>query len=198
MTQDAQPFALVVRFTVRPGDEAEFDALVEQTTAGIRAGEPGTLVYACHRVEGARASGSSTSCTPTRRRSRPTKPRPIPGTSWPRGKRCWRTPRSTSSLWRAARPLPAARRPPAMADSHLVGERIAYHRKRLGLSQVEFAALVGRSESWVSQVERGVRSVDRMSVLQKVADVLTVPSPNFTARKRTAAVRSRTGPKPST
>jgi tetratricopeptide (TPR) repeat protein len=35
--------------------------------------------------------------------------------------------------------------------------------------------LVGRSESWVSQVERGVRPVDRMSVLQKVADVLSVP-----------------------
>src|SRR5262249_9582274 len=30
-------------------------------------------------------------------------------------------------------------------------------------------------ESWVSQVERGVRSVDRNSVLQKVADALSVP-----------------------
>src|SRR5271166_1922213 len=61
-----------------------------------------------------------------------------------------------------------------MPDDQLVGERIAYHRKRLGLSQVEFAGLVGRSESWVSQVERGVRPVDRMSVLQRVADVLSV------------------------
>lgn len=62
-----------------------------------------------------------------------------------------------------------------MSDTYPIGERIAYHRKRLGLSQVEFAGLVGRSESWVSQVERGVRAVDRMSVLQKVADVLSVP-----------------------
>jgi transcriptional regulator with XRE-family HTH domain len=62
-----------------------------------------------------------------------------------------------------------------MLEMQEVGERIAYHRKRLGLSQVEFAGLVGRSESWVSQVERGVRPVDRMSVLQKVADVLSVP-----------------------
>ena len=61
-----------------------------------------------------------------------------------------------------------------MPDDQLIGERIAYHRKRLGLSQVEFAGLVGRSESWVSQVERGVRPVDRMSVLQRVADVLSV------------------------
>jgi transcriptional regulator with XRE-family HTH domain len=62
-----------------------------------------------------------------------------------------------------------------MRDPYLVGERIAYHRKRQGLSQIEFAAMVGRSESWVSQVERGVRPVDRMSVLQKVADALSVP-----------------------
>lgn len=53
MSQEAPPFALVVRFMVRPGAEAEFDALVEQTAAGIREREPGTLVYACHRVEGA-------------------------------------------------------------------------------------------------------------------------------------------------
>jgi transcriptional regulator with XRE-family HTH domain len=62
-----------------------------------------------------------------------------------------------------------------MADVQLTGERIAYHRKRLGLSQVELAALIGRSGSWLSQVERGVRAVDRMSVLHKAADVLGVP-----------------------
>jgi len=62
-----------------------------------------------------------------------------------------------------------------VADAQLTGERIAYHRKRLGLSQVEFAGLIGRSDSWVSQVERGVRAIDRLSVLQKVADTLSVP-----------------------
>ncbi len=62
-----------------------------------------------------------------------------------------------------------------MADVQLTGERIAYHRKRLGLSQVELAALIGRSDRWLSQVERGVRAVDRMSVLHKAADVLGVP-----------------------
>jgi quinol monooxygenase YgiN len=51
MTQDATPFALLVRFTVRPGAEAHFDQLVAQTAAGIRAHEPGTLVYAVHEVE---------------------------------------------------------------------------------------------------------------------------------------------------
>jgi len=52
MSEDAKPFALVVRFTVRPGAEAQFDALVAETAAGIRQSEPGTLVYACHRVQG--------------------------------------------------------------------------------------------------------------------------------------------------
>lgn len=51
MPEDSAPFALVVRFTVRPGSEEAFDALTAATTTAIRASEPGTLVYACHRVE---------------------------------------------------------------------------------------------------------------------------------------------------
>jgi transcriptional regulator with XRE-family HTH domain len=39
---------------------------------------------------------------------------------------------------------------------------------------VVLAGLVGRSESWLSQVERGVRDVDRMSVLVELAKVLRV------------------------
>jgi quinol monooxygenase YgiN len=53
MTQDGPPFALVVRFTVRHGHEADFDQLVAETAEGIRARESGTLVYACHTVDGA-------------------------------------------------------------------------------------------------------------------------------------------------
>lgn len=56
-----------------------------------------------------------------------------------------------------------------------LGERIAYHRRRRGLSQVKLAGLLGRSESWISQVERGVRPVDRISVLNEVARALSVP-----------------------
>lgn len=55
-----------------------------------------------------------------------------------------------------------------------LGERVAYHRRRQGLSQRELAAELSRSESWVSQVERGARTVDRLSVLQQIADVLGV------------------------
>lgn len=56
-----------------------------------------------------------------------------------------------------------------------VGELIAYHRRRRGLSQARFAELLDRSVSWVSQVERGVKPVDRLPVLREVARVLEVP-----------------------
>lgn len=56
-----------------------------------------------------------------------------------------------------------------------LGRRIAHYRCRRGYSQRDLAALVGRSESWVSQVERGVRGVDRMTVLRAVADALHAP-----------------------
>ena len=43
-------FALVVRFDLKPGREVEFDGLVADTLIGIDHGEPGTLMYATHRV----------------------------------------------------------------------------------------------------------------------------------------------------
>jgi len=56
-----------------------------------------------------------------------------------------------------------------------LGRKIAAERRRRGLSQPELARMVDRSVAWVSQVERGVRKVDRMSVLEALADALDVP-----------------------
>jgi transcriptional regulator with XRE-family HTH domain len=56
-----------------------------------------------------------------------------------------------------------------------LGRKIAAERKRRGLSQPDLAKMVGRSVAWVSQVERGVRRVDRMSVLETLASALDVP-----------------------
>jgi quinol monooxygenase YgiN len=53
MSPSATPFAVVVRFTLREGREAEFDDLVARTAAVVRSHEPGTLIYAWHRVEDA-------------------------------------------------------------------------------------------------------------------------------------------------
>jgi transcriptional regulator with XRE-family HTH domain len=52
------------------------------------------------------------------------------------------------------------------------GQRIARARRRRGLSQAVTAGLVGRSESWLSQVERGLRPVDSYKVLTALAGVL--------------------------
>lgn len=43
-------FALVVRFTVKPGREADFDALTAATVADVHRDEPGTLLYVTHEV----------------------------------------------------------------------------------------------------------------------------------------------------
>lgn len=56
-----------------------------------------------------------------------------------------------------------------------LGRRFAFYRTQRGLSQRDFAAMIDRSETWVSQVERGARRIDRMTVLRRVSDVLGVP-----------------------
>lgn len=58
--------------------------------------------------------------------------------------------------------------------SGAIGERIAAYRRRRGLSQAVLAGLVGRSESWLSQVERGIRSVDSLTVLLDLSRILRV------------------------
>ncbi len=60
------------------------------------------------------------------------------------------------------------------------GQRIARARRRRGLSQAALAGLVGRSESWLSQVERGLREVDSHSILTSLAEVLRVEVADLT------------------
>jgi transcriptional regulator with XRE-family HTH domain len=61
-----------------------------------------------------------------------------------------------------------------MSDDDTPGARIARARRRRGLSQAVVAGLVGRSESWLSQVERGTRRIDSHAVLTRLAAVLRV------------------------
>jgi transcriptional regulator with XRE-family HTH domain len=63
-----------------------------------------------------------------------------------------------------------------------IGERIAIYRRRRGLTQLVLAGLIGRSESWLSQVERGIRPIDRLSVLIDIAHVLKVNVTDLTGR----------------
>jgi transcriptional regulator with XRE-family HTH domain len=57
----------------------------------------------------------------------------------------------------------------------LLGERIVVHREALGLTQAELAERVGRSDSWLQQLETGRRHLDRLSVRRKLAEALEVP-----------------------
>jgi transcriptional regulator with XRE-family HTH domain len=66
------------------------------------------------------------------------------------------------------------------ADREAAGQRIARARRRRGLSQAVLAGLIGRSESWLSQVERGKRGVDSHSVLVRLSEVLLVDVEEFT------------------
>ncbi|MGH8933288.1 MAG: helix-turn-helix domain-containing protein [Egibacteraceae bacterium] len=61
-----------------------------------------------------------------------------------------------------------------MDEDTPVGQRIAYWRRRRGLSQATLAGLAGVSVSYLSKVEQGQRTLDRVPVLSAIADVLRV------------------------
>jgi transcriptional regulator with XRE-family HTH domain len=71
---------------------------------------------------------------------------------------------------RAARPGSLAARP----RDRFVRLTPVVSRRFRGLSQAVLAGLVGRSESWLSQVERGKRGMDSHTVLTRMAAVLRV------------------------
>jgi transcriptional regulator with XRE-family HTH domain len=59
-------------------------------------------------------------------------------------------------------------------DELPIGRRVAYWRGRRRMSQQVFADRLGKSKSWVDKVERGVRRLDKFSVVYDIADVLQV------------------------
>ncbi|MEU3990757.1 helix-turn-helix transcriptional regulator [Streptomyces platensis] len=62
-----------------------------------------------------------------------------------------------------------------MAGSELtLGKKIAKARRRKGWPQRDLAAMIGRSESWVSQVERDVIPVNSLDALRQISDVLGI------------------------
>jgi tetratricopeptide (TPR) repeat protein len=75
-----------------------------------------------------------------------------------------------------------------------LGRKIAAERRRRGLSQPELARMIDRSVAWVSQVERGVRKVDRMSVLETLATALDVPLAELAAEAPVVAAVTEESP----
>ncbi|MFF0775305.1 helix-turn-helix domain-containing protein [Nonomuraea wenchangensis] len=60
-----------------------------------------------------------------------------------------------------------------MNDREL-GQRVAYWRRRRGLTQRILADRLGRSVSWLRKVDSGVRNADRLSVLDSLCEALNV------------------------
>ncbi|MEU4568927.1 helix-turn-helix domain-containing protein [Micromonospora sp. NPDC023956] len=64
-----------------------------------------------------------------------------------------------------------------------IGRRVAQLRVRRGMSQQVFADRIGRSKSWVDKVERGVRTLDRLPMIETVAAALGVAPGVLVGRK---------------
>ncbi|WBB78974.1 helix-turn-helix domain-containing protein [Micromonospora sp. WMMD882] len=70
-----------------------------------------------------------------------------------------------------------------------IGRRVAQWRVRRRMTQQMLADRLGKSKSWVDKVERGVRALDRFSVIEELAGVLSVDP---------AALLGRPAPPPPT
>jgi transcriptional regulator with XRE-family HTH domain len=64
-----------------------------------------------------------------------------------------------------------------LTDEATIGERIAFYRRRKGITQEVLAGLLGRSVEWLAQFERGAKELDRLSTIVAVADALSLDPP---------------------
>ncbi len=77
----------------------------------------------------------------------------------------------------------------AAIDEASVGERVAFFRRRRGITQEVLAGLLGRSAEWLAQFERGARELDRLSTIVAIASALGIeparllPAAFFTHRR---------------
>ncbi|NUT36771.1 MAG: helix-turn-helix transcriptional regulator [Hamadaea sp.] len=55
-----------------------------------------------------------------------------------------------------------------------IGQRVAFYRRRRGLSQEVLAGLVGRTVEWLRKVENNRAELDRLSVIRSLANALDV------------------------
>ncbi|MER7836236.1 helix-turn-helix transcriptional regulator [Streptomyces sp. NPDC096040] len=61
-----------------------------------------------------------------------------------------------------------------MTTNLTIGERVAWYRRRRGMSQEVLAGLVGRTVDWLSKAENNRLELDRLSVIKALADALDV------------------------
>jgi transcriptional regulator with XRE-family HTH domain len=61
-----------------------------------------------------------------------------------------------------------------MTENLTVGERVAWYRRRRGMSQEVLAGLVGRTADWLQRAENNRIQLDRLSVIRDLAQVLDI------------------------
>jgi transcriptional regulator with XRE-family HTH domain len=61
-----------------------------------------------------------------------------------------------------------------MTENLTIGERVAWYRRRRGMSQEVLAGLVGRSTDWLQRAENNRLQLDRLSVIRSLAHMLDV------------------------
>lgn len=76
-----------------------------------------------------------------------------------------------------------------------IGQRIEYLRKRAGMTREVLAGLVGKSPSWLKQVERGqLQASPRLPILLQLAEALRVRDLSELTGGQSMPVRMFTGP----
>lgn len=63
-----------------------------------------------------------------------------------------------------------------MTENLTIGERVAWYRRRRGMSQEALAGLIGRTPDWLQKAENNRIELDRLSVIRRLADALDVPT----------------------
>ena len=61
-----------------------------------------------------------------------------------------------------------------MTDDMTIGQRVAFYRRRRGLSQEVLAGLVGKTVEWLRKVENNRAELDRLSVIRSLATALDI------------------------
>ncbi len=61
-----------------------------------------------------------------------------------------------------------------MTENLTVGERVAWYRRRRGMSQEVLAGLIGRTADWLQRAENNRIQLDRLSVIRSLAEVLDI------------------------
>ncbi|MCG5462987.1 helix-turn-helix domain-containing protein [Micromonospora sp. MED01] len=78
-------------------------------------------------------------------------------------------------------------------DDVPIGRRVARWRVRRSMTQQMLADRLRRSKSWVDKVERGVRALDRYSVIQELAHVLRVDPEVLLGQQRSTSAGTPDG-----